>query len=70
MALKKIDFYNGCPYQTNEGFFYYVADVEPILNKIAALETILCNVNGEELADKKIIADVCAEMRQLKEMPK
>jgi hypothetical protein len=33
--------------------------------EIAALESRLCNVNGEELADKEIIADVCAELRQL-----
>jgi hypothetical protein len=38
MALKKIDFYKGCPYQTDEGMFYYAADVEPILNNIKQLK--------------------------------
>jgi hypothetical protein len=74
MSLKKIDFHNGCPYQTDDGLFYNVADVEPILNslqqlkiEIAAIATSFNQLgpgscDGEQL---KAFYELVIKLRQL-----
>jgi len=71
MSLKKIDFHNGCPYQTSEGLFYYVADVEPVLNslqqlqaKIAALAKQLEAAKSNGLDSRQVVF-LIQDLRQL-----